>query len=118
MSSKPRGEFLCLGWGATYDFPHADGVGTWHFFDVLWRRRNSDGWLEPMDFGKHVTDHKDIEFLFDLFSPPGGPRFTDQELLSMLSRRGGAVLKVGGDDGPPRQIRIDKNLSSPVALKS
>ena len=112
VSSKPRGEFLCLGRGAAYDFPHADGVGTWHFFDVLWRRRDSDGWLEPMDFGKRVTDHKDIEFLFDLFSPPGGPRCTDQELLSMLSRRGGAVLKVGGDDGPPRQIRIDKNLSS------
>ena len=89
-----------------------DGVGTWNYFDVLWRRRDSDGWLEPMDFGKRVTDHKDIEFLFDLFSPPGGPRCSDQELLSMLSRKGGAVLKAGGADGPPRQIRIDKNLSS------
>ena len=89
-----------------------DGVGTWNYFDVLWRRRDSDGWLEPMDFGKRVTDHKDIEFLFELFSPPGGPRCSDQELLSMLSRKGGAVLKAGGADGPPRQIRIDKNLSS------
>ena len=111
-SEKPRGKFLCLGKGAAYNVPHTDGVGTWNYFDVLWRRRDSDGWLEPMDFGKRVTDHKDIEFLFEIFSPPGGPRCSDQELLSMLSRKGGAVLKAGGADGPPRQIRIDKNLSS------
>jgi hypothetical protein len=111
-SDKQRHPFLCLGRGAVYDVPHIDGIGTWNFMDVLWRRRDSDSYLEPLDISKRVTDHKDIEFLFELFSPPGGPRCTDQELLSMLSRQGGAVLKIGGEAGPPRQIRIGKNLTS------
>ena len=119
-SSKRRGSYLCLGPGAAHDVPHVNGVGTWNYLDVLWRRRH-DGLLTPMKFGKRVEDHKDLEYLFDLFSPPGGPRCSDQELLSMLSRKpradgpdpiGGAVFKAGGSRGPPRQIRIDRNLTS------
>lgn len=114
-SSKPRGRFLCLGKGAAHDVPHLDGMGTWNYLDVLWTRRG-DGLLEVMDISGRVHDHKHIEYLLDLFSPPGGPRCTDQELLSMLSRDsnaiGGVTLKVGGSAGPPRQIRIDKNLVS------
>ena len=106
---------MCLGRGAAHDVAHIDGVGTWNYFDVLWKRRD-DGLLKVMDIGGRVRDHKQIEYLLDLFSPPGGPRCTDQELLSMLSRDSGAIggvtLKVGGRAGQPRQIRVDKNLIS------
>ena len=107
VSTSRRPKFLCLGGGAFYEVPHADGIGTYNQSIVI-RKRRADGLLVPLDFDAEYQDHKKLDFIKSQLG-----NITDKELLSFLFG-GGTSWKMTQADGsgPPHQIRIAHNLDS------
>ena len=99
-----RAPFLALDDRAACMIAHADGVGSWNAFTVIWERRD-DGMYVPMDFNKPYAEHKNLSFLRWLFG-----NITDLALLSILFE--GMRYKAGWPGQPPRQIRIAHNVQS------
>jgi len=73
-----RAPFLALDDRVAKSIMHADGIGSWNAFEIIWERRH-DGMYEPMDFKKAYAEHKNIDFLRVIFKD-----ITDLELLSIL----------------------------------
>ena len=103
-SGLRRPAFLCLGDGAQMRIEHADGVGSWGAWDVIWERR-PDGLYVPMDFDREFAEHKNLDFLKGLLG-----NISNKLLLSLLFE--GMRYQARGERGPPREIRIAHNLES------
>ena len=95
-------KFLCLGEGAACRFEHADGLGSYSAWDVLWEREADDSdYYVPLDF-ERGGDHKPVEVIRRILGD-----ISDQELISFLAQ--GARYKL---PNAPREIRIAHNLKS------
>ena len=98
-TERRRPAYLCLGAGCAMQIEHADGIGSYSAFSLIWERIEGTDQYGLLDFTRETRTHWNLAVIRELLGD-----IDDQRLFSYLMHG----VRWGVD--APRQIRIAPNL--------
>ena len=94
-TERRRPAYLCLGAGCAMQIEHADGIGSYSAFSLIWERIEGTDQYGLLDFTRETRTHWNLAVIRELLGD-----IDDQRLFSYLMHG----VRWGVD--APRQIRI------------